>query len=174
MFRIVEIPVLGKFDALIPQYLQDEGDVTAVYYNHSYKIIHAPIKSVMSTQIKNVKENQAYYHEYFSKILRHKHYLPILLDGEIYVSIKIRVPLISPDSASGYFNIHSIQNITRELIILNSDFSFFTNMLFATANSRVRDGLLVDSILQLGKEKAAFSQNIGNNILDFYMQNNKK
>jgi len=144
---------LLNFDALLPTYLPNKGNVCILYDSTKKTIIETNFNYFLHSQYKFAKENQYYYSNLFSRILKHKKNLPHYINGSVYIPIKIRKPLIKTDSASGIVKLDCISKVNNSSITLKSGVAINYSMNLKTLNTHYKEGLLIKNIMETEKVK---------------------
>lgn len=101
-------------EAILPVYLKDRGNCTAIYTREDKFILEKTIKTTISNICKYYHLDLKASNESYGNLLSIKKYPPIPFTyNQIFIPIKTRIPIAKHDGAYGYVNINSIEKISR-------------------------------------------------------------
>lgn len=101
-------------EAILPVYIKDRGNCTAIYTKEDEIILEKSIKTVIMNLCKYYHLDLKASNKSYGNLLSIKKYPPIpFTHDQIFIPIKARIPLSKHDGAYGYVNINSIEKICK-------------------------------------------------------------
>lgn len=100
--------------AILPVYIEDKGNCTAIYTKEDTITQEKAIRSVMINLCKHYHLDLAASNKTYGELLSIKKQPPIPLShNQVFIPVKVRQPVIKHDGAYGYINIDSIEKIVQ-------------------------------------------------------------
>lgn len=99
-------------EAILPVYIKDRGNCTAIYTKEDETIVEKTSKTVISNLCKYYHLDLKASNRSYGNLLSIRKYPPIPFTyDQIFIPIKVRIPIGKHDGAYGFVNIKSIEKI---------------------------------------------------------------
>lgn len=140
-------------EAILPVYIKDRGNCTAIYTREDEIILEKSIKTIILNLCKYYHLDLKASNKTYGNLLSIKKYPPIpFTHDQIFIPIKSRIPITKHDGAYGYVNINSIEKIStsklenNSIIILSNNRSIKVYSKDSTVQRNINNGEIVKKL----------------------------
>ncbi|MDR7857511.1 competence protein ComK [Tissierella sp.] len=161
----------GELMAFIPQYVEDRGNCTIVYRkNMEPNIIEKTLKTVIRSIGKYYMIDLNEAKKRYRLLVSSPNLVPIPLSKQdVFVPIKVRVPICKGDGAFGYINLRYIDKIKKEkkntIVLLSDGTNLKCLSSLATVKNHIRNGNIVSKCYENRSMRVCENEEIYNAML---------
>lgn len=138
----------NKLIAVIPKYIPDQGNCTIIYTEKSGPLI---LENTITTVMKRIGRHYMVdldaMKERNGKLINISYPVPISLDDDVFIPIKVRKPFGKNDKSFGYINLEYIDSIKTDdsftIIHLRNQIEIKCLFKKATLNKHISNGTII-------------------------------
>lgn len=141
-------------EAVLPVYIKDRGNCTAIYTGEGEIILEKTIKTTISNLCRYYHLDLKASNESYGNLLSIKKYPPIPFShDQIFIPIKVRIPIGKHDGAYGFVNINSIEKVAKSksqdkcILYLSNKRTIDIYSKDSTIQRNINNGIIVKRLL---------------------------